>query len=147
MTFSNTSRKEASHGMPSLEQVFDVRVYYEDTDCMGIVYHANYLRFMERARTEWLNSLGPSIQEWTERGYIFPIYNVNVTFKSPARLGDTLRVVTRAHRSSPFRITFTQRIDRSSDGKCLVEATVEAVCTDVEGNLREYPEFGLARTA
>jgi tol-pal system-associated acyl-CoA thioesterase len=124
-----------------MEQHLDVKVYYEDTDCMGVVYHANYLRFLERARTELLNSVGPSIREWTERGYIFPIYSVNITFKAPGKLGDALRVTTRAQRSSPFRVTFEQRIDRPADGKLLVEAKVEAVCTDLQGQLREYPDI------
>jgi len=128
-----------------MEQYFDVSVYYEDTDCMGVVYHANYLHFMERARTELLNGVGPSIREWTDRGYIFPIYNVNVTFKAPARLGDALRVITRAYQSSPFRITFDQRIERRSDGKLLIDAKVEAVCTDLQGNLREYPELNVPK--
>ncbi|HNS99123.1 MAG TPA: YbgC/FadM family acyl-CoA thioesterase [Polyangiaceae bacterium] len=126
-----------------MEQQLDVKVYYEDTDCMGVVYHANYLRFLERARTELLNSLGPSIREWTDRGVIFPIYSVQITFKAPARLGDTLRVYTRAKKTSPFRVTFDQRIERPEDGKLLIEAKVEAVCTDLQGRLREYPDIGL----
>lgn len=146
---SEGSRKDHRLGVccSLMEQHFDVSVYYEDTDCMGVVYHANYLHFMERARTELLNSVGPSVREWTDRGYIFPIYNVNITFKAPARLGDSLRVTTNAHQSSPFRITFAQRIQRPSDGKLLIEATVEAVCTDLQGNLREIPELALPRKA
>lgn len=129
----------------AMEQRFEVTVYYEDTDCMNVVYHANYLRFLERARTELLNSLGPSVREWTERGFIFPIYNMNITFKAPATLCDRLVVTTRARRSSPFRITFDQRIDRPSDGKLLVEAKVETVCTDLQGNLREYPDLNVPK--
>lgn len=128
-----------------MEKLFDLKVYYEDTDCMGVVYHANYLRFMERARTELLNALGPSVSEWTERGYIFPIYNVNVTFKAPARLGDALRVITRARQSSPFRITFEQRIERRPDGQLLVHATAETVCTDLQGTLCEYPDLSIPK--
>jgi len=128
-----------------MEQHFDVRVYYEDTDCMGVVYHANYLHFLERARTEFFHSVGPSLREWTDRGYVFPIYSVNVTFKAPARLGDGLCVTTRAWQSSPFRVSFDQRIDRKVDGRRLVEAKVEAVCTDSQGNLREYPEIRIPK--
>ena len=114
---------------------------------MGVVYHANYLHFLERARTKLLNSVGPSIVEWTERGYIFPIYSVNITFKAPARLGDDLRVTTSAQQCSPFRISFDQRIERKGDGKVLVDAKVEAVCTDLNGNLREYPELNVPKEA
>lgn len=126
---------------PSLDGHFDVSVYYEDTDCMGIVYHANYLKFMERARTELLNSVGPSVREWSEMGYIFPIYSVQITFRTAARLGDTLHITTKWRRLSPFRFTFDQRIERPSDGKLVVEATVEVVCTDLHGQLREYPDL------
>jgi tol-pal system-associated acyl-CoA thioesterase len=128
-----------------MEHEIRVRVYYEDTDCMGVVYHANYLHFFERARTELLGAVGPSVREWTERGYIFPIYNVNVTFRAPARLGDDLKVTTTARQSSPFRITFEQKIERASDGKLLVDATVQAVCTTLEGSLRELPPMPIPK--
>jgi len=126
-----------------MEQKFNVRVYYEDTDSMSVVYHANYLRFLERARTELLGSFGPSVQEWTRRGLIFPIYSIQINFRAPARLCDDLVVTTRAKQTSPYRISFDQRIDRPSDGKLLVDAKVEAVCTDLGGALRELPELGL----
>lgn len=126
-----------------MDQKFPVRVYYEDTDSMGVVYHANYLRYLERARTELLGSFGPSVQDWTQRGLIFPIYSINITFKAPARLCDDLLVVTQAKRTSPYRISFDQRIERPADGRLLVEAKVDAVCTDLQGSLREFPELGM----
>ena len=118
---------------------FDVKVYYEDTDCMGIVYHANYLRFLERARTELVGSTGTSIRQWADRGYLFPIYSVSIVYKSPAGLGDALTVVTKAERFSPFRVVFEQSIVRPLDGKLIVEAKVEVVCTTLDGRLREHP--------
>ena len=120
----------------------DVKVYYEDTDCMGVVYHANYLRFLERARTEYVDSTGTTIRQWADRGYIFPIYSVSIQFKAPATLGDTLRITTKAHRFSPFRAVFEQIIERTSDGKLIAEAKVEAVCTTPDGRLREHPIIG-----
>lgn len=130
-----------------MEQKFPVRVYYEDTDSMGVVYHANYLRFLERARTELLGSFGPSVQDWTKRGLMFPIYSINITFKAPARLCDDLIVVTSAKQTSPYRISFDQRIERPADGRLLVEAKVDAVCTDLQGGLREFPELGVPARA
>ncbi|MCU0690526.1 MAG: YbgC/FadM family acyl-CoA thioesterase [Polyangiaceae bacterium] len=130
-----------------MEFRFDVRVYYEDTDAMGVVYHANYLRFMERARTELLEQVGPSIVAWTERGLIFPIYHIDITFRAPARLGDALTVITRPQQSSPYRLSFNQRIERIGDSKVLIEAKVDAVCTDLVGQLREFPTINVPKAS
>ena len=125
-----------------MEQRFSVRVYYEDTDCMGLVYHANYLKYLERARTEFIAAIGPSVVEWAERNVMFPIYCLNITFKSPARLGDRLVVISDTKQSSPYRLTFTQRIERESDGQVVVEAKADVVCTDLKGALRDFPKLG-----
>src|SRR5688572_8248036 len=70
-----------------------VRVYYEDTDAGGVVYYANYLKFMERARTEWLRRLGFSQQQLVAaQGFVFMVVEVNVKYKKPARLDDELLV-------------------------------------------------------
>lgn len=116
-----------------------VRVYYEDTDCMGVVYHGSYIRFLERGRTEWLAAIGKPVWDWNRAGVLFPIYNVNATFRVPARLGDVLTVVTDARPSSAYRMRFEQRVERAGETRPLVEAQVEVVCTDLEGNLREFP--------
>jgi len=125
-----------------MEHQLDIKVYYEDTDCMGVVYHANYLRYLERARTELVDSTGTTVRQWSDRGYIFPIYTVNIAFKAPATLGDTLRVITKAQRASQFRAVFDQTIVRPSDGKLIVEAKVEVVCTTPDGRLRGHPPIG-----
>jgi tol-pal system-associated acyl-CoA thioesterase len=120
-----------------------VRIYYEDTDCMGVVYHANYLRFFERARTEAMAQTGTSITQWADRGLMFPVYSVNVVFKNAARLGDELRVVSKARQLSQYRLGFDQRIEHARDGRVLCEAKVELVCTDLSGNLQAMPELSL----
>ena len=127
-----------------MQHQFDVRVYYEDTDCMGVVYHANYLRYLERARTELVDATGTTVRQWADRGYIFPIYSVQIFFKAPATLGDSLRVITKAHRFSAFRAVFEQVVERPADGKVIVEAKVEVVCTTLDGRLREYPMMGVS---
>jgi acyl-CoA thioester hydrolase len=124
-----------------MEQRFSVRVYYEDTDCMGLVYHANYLKYLERARTEFLDAIGPSVVDWAERNVMFPIYGINITFKFPARLGDRLVVISDTTQTSPYRLTFKQRIEREGDDKLIVEASVDVVCTDLKGNLRDFPKL------
>jgi tol-pal system-associated acyl-CoA thioesterase len=128
-----------------MAQRFPVTVYYEDTDCMGLVYHANYLKFLERARTEYMQELGSSVMAWAEKGIMFPIYSVQVTFRAPARLGDKLSVLSEAKRLTQFRMQFTQKVERPSDGRMLVEAVVDVVCTDLQGNLRDMPDLGFAK--
>ena len=124
------------------EHRLPVRVYYEDTDCMGVVYHANYLRFMERARSEALASHGSTVAQWGEKGVTFPIYKVAITFKAPARLFDELVVVTSVRRESPFRIVFDQRIELAQGGKLLTKARVDVVCVE-RGRLCEFPDEAL----
>jgi acyl-CoA thioester hydrolase len=112
---------------------------------MGVVYHANYLKFLERARTEYVAEAGLTVMDWAERNIMFPIYSMNIVFRGPARLGDRLTVLSNAVQVSPFRLKFEQRIERDSDAKLLIEASADVVCTDLSGNLRDLPELGLER--
>lgn len=124
------------------EHCLTCKVYYEDTDCGGVVYHANYLKYMERARTEMLNTRGPSIVEWAKKGYTFVVYHLEIAYRLPARLGDELTVLSRVRPTSPYRVTFDQRIEYSGqESKSLVKAEVELVCIDREGNLQAFPEI------
>ncbi len=113
------------------------KVYYEDTDALGVVYYANYFKYLERGRTEHLGLLGPSIAEWNEQGYLFVVHSVQANFKRPAKLGDIVDVVSEFALTSPYRGRFQQRIER--DGELLVDATVDVVCLDANQNLIEYP--------
>ena len=111
-----------------------VRVYYEDTDAQGVVYYANYFRFMERARTEWLGSLGVDmVRLQNEERRIFVVAEVNTKFHAPARLRDDL-VVT-AGLAGMTRVTFDieQRIYRdNTDGELLISGIVKAAYLDAD---------------
>ncbi len=88
-----------------------IRVYYEDTDSGGVVYYANYLKFMERARTELLRSIGyeqDKLQQ--ERGIIFAVHNANIQYKKPARFNDELKVITSITSLGKASIHFKQSI-------------------------------------
>src|SRR5579862_2030988 len=88
-----------------------VRVYYEDTDLGGVVYHANYLRFMERARTEWLRSLGFEQDHLRDRLKVqFVVVDAKVEFRRPARFNDELQVGVRPHSTGRASIVFDQDI-------------------------------------
>lgn len=93
-----------------------VRVYYEDTDAGGIVYHANYLRFAERARTEFLRDLGYDHRRLAEEhGLLFAVARAEIDFRVPARLDDLLRVRTRPTRLGGARMDLAQEIWRGAD--------------------------------
>ena len=106
---------------------FPVRVYYEDTDAGGVVYFVNYLRFMERARTEWLRRLGFDQSELRERqGVLFVVRGVEATYQRPARLDDALTVQSRLAALSRAALRFEQSIVR--DGETLVSGSSEVIC-------------------
>jgi len=109
-----------------------MRVYWEDTDGGGIVYYANYLRFLERARTEWLRSLGWSQQALaTDPGILFAVVGVDIRYRESARLDDLLVVTCDPRLEGRVVAVFEQRIHRDSiDGPLLAEASVEVACID-----------------
>ena len=111
-----------------------VRVYYEDTDAQGVVYYANYFRFMERARTEWLRSLGVDmvrLQEEDRR--IFVVAEVNVKFHAPARLSDELVVTAGLKELTRVAFDIEQKIFRNStDGDLLISGIVKAAYLDAD---------------
>jgi tol-pal system-associated acyl-CoA thioesterase len=115
------------------------KVYYEDTDSLGVVYYANYLKYLERGRTEWVGAQGRPIQDWNRDGYSFVVYTLTMKFRQPARLGDTVEVVTSARLSSAYRARFTQRVE--CRGAVCVEADVEVVCLDNAQTLRTFPDL------
>jgi acyl-CoA thioester hydrolase len=104
-----------------------VRVYYEDTDAAGIVYYANYLRYMERARTEWLASLGFELSalDCVER-IVFVVHRVEIDFRHPARLGDRLDATLTLVELHRARLIVTQDVARGDD--VLTHARVALAC-------------------
>ena len=111
-----------------------VRVYYEDTDAQGVVYYANYLRFMERARTEWLRSLGiDMVRLQDEERRIFVVAEVNAKFHVPARLSDELVVTARLLKLTRVSFDIEQKIYRdSTDGELLISGIVKAAYLDAD---------------
>jgi acyl-CoA thioester hydrolase len=120
-----------------------VRVYWEDTDGGGIVYYANYLRFLERARTEWLRSLGHSQQELARTpGILFAVAGLSVEYRRPARLDDELLITCQPHGERATAMRFSQRILRAPRGELLVEAQVRVVCLDARTlRPKRLPDF------
>lgn len=120
-----------------------VRVYYEDTDSGGVVYYANYLRFMERARTEWMRAQGfeqDRLRE--EQGLLFAVRSAQVDFLAPAHFNDQLdvsaEVIGRGHAS----LTLRQDVTRAGAAQVLCSARVKIACLDAQAfKPRPIPDF------
>ncbi|GJQ55822.1 MAG: tol-pal system-associated acyl-CoA thioesterase [Burkholderiales bacterium] len=111
--------------------ILPLRVYYEDTDTAGIVYYANYLRYLERGRTEWLRALGvEQLRLAEETGIVFAVRSLNIEYLKPARLDDQLAVLTELTLAGRAQVMLKQWIERG--GETLVEATVRVACLDAK---------------
>lgn len=116
------------------EFLWPVRVYYEDTDSGGVVYYANYLKFMERGRTEWLRSLGFEQDELREKeGILFAVRRVEVDYRSPARFNDALLVSVEIQSRGKASLVFRQEIRTETDGGVLCSGEVKVACLDESG--------------
>lgn len=117
------------------------RVYWEDTDGGGVVYYANYLKFMERARTEWLRSLGHSQSELADQyGYVFAVAEVKVNYRKPARLDDELLITCVPVPEGRVSMRFLQTISRGD--VVLTEGEVRIACVDAKSfRPRSLPDF------
>ena len=116
-----------------------VRVYYEDTDFTGAVYHASFLRFMERGRSESLRALGIDHVSLAQRGepLAFAVRRINIAFLKPARIDDALVVRTSYEEIAGARIRGKQQVLRGEE--LLTEATIEIACISLEGRPRRLP--------
>jgi acyl-CoA thioester hydrolase len=105
-----------------------VRVYYQDTDAGGVVYHAQYLSFMERARSELLNEAGIDLARFTrEHGVLFVVFQIAVTYHQPARLNERLTVSAEVVKMGRARLVFRQRVEREAELLCEADVTLAIV--------------------
>lgn len=123
----------------------EVRVYYEDTDFSGNVYHASYLKFFERGRTEFLRAEGIHHSELVRDGVAFAVRKMEIEFAAPARIDDLLTVETGVEAISGARLTLKQTIRRGSDE--LTRARVEVAAIRIDGGPTRLPKALLARFA
>ncbi|MHA6723539.1 tol-pal system-associated acyl-CoA thioesterase [Sphingomonas sp. RS2018] len=125
------------------EHRFVLRVYFEDTDLSGVVYHANYLRYMERARSAMLRAVGIDQRAAVESGEgVYAIRDLSIRYAAPARLDDTLTVVSRVTRLRAASVVIQQRVMR--DAVVLTDGTVEAAFLTPSGRPRRQPAVWMA---
>ena len=118
----------------------DIRIYYEDTDAAGVVYHASYLKFFERARTEYFRERGLGVAELADAGFVFPVIRMEIDFKAPAVHDELVSIITRPERVGGSSFTVRQQAARQSDGRLLVEAQVILACISPQLKARRIPD-------
>lgn len=125
-------------GFAGREHRFALRVYFEDTDAAGIVYYANYLRFMERARSDMIRAVGvDQFAELAATGSAYAVVSVDIRYRRPARLGDDLVVVSTVEAVRASSVDIHQRVMR--DGEVMTDARVTAAFIDAQGRPRRQP--------
>jgi acyl-CoA thioester hydrolase len=125
-------------GFVGNEHRFALTVYFEDTDTAGVVYYANYLKFMERARSDMLRAVGIDQQEMLSGdGSAYYVAHVDIRYRKPARLGDELRVVSTVEQVRASSVRIQQRVMRGDE--LLADASVTAAFLNREGRPRRQP--------
>jgi len=114
----------------------DIRIYYEDTDCGGVVYYANYLKYFERARTHYLEERGLSVARLMEEGTVFVVAHAEVDYRSSARYGDWLVIETIISDMTPASFTFSHVIRERESRRVVVEGLARLAATDGKGKVK-----------
>lgn len=117
----------------------ETKIYYEDTDCGGVVYYANYLKYMERGRTEFLLGRGVSVKELMERGVLFVVNRAEIDFRSSGKYGETIIVKTWIAEITGVSILFAHSMTDKATGRLIVESQARLVCVDTTGRPRRLP--------
>jgi len=120
-----------------MSHVFPIRVYYEDTDMGGIVYHANYLKYIERARSDWVRGVGVNQVLLKEEGVVFAVRKVDAEYLLTARMDDDLQVYTSTLSVSGARLVVDQKVMRGDDLVFAAEVTI--VCINDTGQPTRLP--------
>ena len=132
--------------MTSFTESWPIRVYYEDTDHGGVVYYANYLKYMERARSEFLRSAGLELDAIEDEfGVMFAVRQANVSYHAPARFNELLNVESALVEMRGARIAFQQHIYRQSDGQLLTHGDIQLACISRDGSVSRIPKTVLER--
>lgn len=113
-----------------MKHLLKVKIYYEDTDCGGVVYYANYLKYFERARTELLEAVGVNLKPLMDEGIFFVVVEAYLNYLSPGRYGDRFSVETSVDKIGAASILFGHRVLKEGTGEALVEGTVKIACVE-----------------
>ena len=125
-----------------MKNIFESKVYYSDTDAYGVVWHGSYLRWMEAGRIELCESMGHNLVELQEKDITLPVVNLNVRYKSAAKLNDEVIIETSIKKYNPLSVTFEQKIYTKADKRLCISAEVTVVAVSNAGKLyRKMPDI------
>ena len=119
------------------DHLYEVRVYYEDTDMAGVVYHANYLRYIERARSDWVRNLGNDQNAMRDGGIVWVVRRIEADYLASARFEDRLTIETSVRTITPARLVMDQVVKR--EGTPIFRAVVTAACMNAAGKPVRLP--------
>jgi len=122
----------------------EVRIYYEDTDCGGVVYYANYLKYFERARTQYLEDRGLSVAGLMKEGTVFVVVHAEVDYRSPARYGDRLIIETVVSDMTAASFTFSHVIRERESRRVVVEGSARLVAVNGSGKIKRLDKALIA---
>lgn len=122
----------------------EVKIYYEDTDCGGVVYYGNYLKYFERARTHYLEERGLSVRGLMQQGTVFVVVHAEVDYRSPARYGDRLIVETIVSDLTAASFTFSHVIRERETQRVIVEGSARLAATDENGKVKRLDKAMVA---
>ena len=122
----------------------EIRVYYEDTDCGGVVYYANYLKYFERARTHYLEDRGLSVVGLMNEGTVFVVVHAEVKYRSPARYGETLVVETIVSEMTAASVTFAHVVKDNVSGRVVAEGSARLAVTGGNGKVKRLDKATVA---
>ncbi len=122
-----------------MQHKLTLKIYYEDTDAGGVVYYANYLRYFERARTEFLESLGIKVSSYAQNGIKFVVVRTEIDYISPAKLGDVLEIETKLKQLKKVSLIFEYTATRKLDKKLIVKGITKLACVDNNLKLIKIP--------
>jgi acyl-CoA thioester hydrolase len=113
-----------------MKDQIDIRIYYEDTDCGGVVYYGKYLTYLERARTTYFESSGLSLAQLMAQGVLFAVVNVEIKYHSPAKYADIITVFSKIVKITSASITFEHKIIRKETDTLISTSFVKLACVD-----------------
>ena len=124
-----------------MEHKFETKVYYQDTDAYGVVWHGHYLRWMERGRIDFCDELGFNLVELEKEDIVLPVASVEIKYKNSAKLNDDLVIISKIAELKPLYVVFNQKIvDKNSD-KVFIDANIKVVAVNNQGKLyRKFPQ-------
>ncbi len=124
-----------------MKHTLEQKVYYSDTDAYGVVWHGSYLRWLEMGRVELCEMMGHNLIELEAQDIVLPVVNLNVKYKSSAKLNDEIVVETSIQKYNALSVTFEQKIKSKNSDKTFVEALIDVVAIDNNGKLyRKMPQ-------